>query len=191
MRKSRIAPSMDARESRSSLETNRKGPPISKWKMARKASIRIDTSPAKCPMAGATRPRLFPRLRQHVFCRQQRDPHRAGRPGRRRRGRGILGAFQQGGPHKRPCRASAFPVQEDQLGRSLELALGRPKLPVLRRCSKWNFGSKWNFAATGVGDAPGLSPGSADREHQIAPHPRRPPSSLRPGLSFRYTQGMS
>jgi len=31
-------------------------------------------------------------------------------------------------------------------------------------------------------------PGSADREHQIVPHPRRTPSPLRPGLSFRYTQ---
>lgn len=35
----------------------------------------------------------------------------------------------------------------------------------------------------------GLSPGSADREHQIVPHPWRTASPLRPGLSFPYTQG--
>jgi hypothetical protein len=34
-----------------------------------------------------------------------------------------------------------------------------------------------------------LSPGSADRKHQIAPHPWRTSSPLRAGLSFRYTQG--
>src|SRR5215468_1679270 len=40
---------------------------------------------------------------------------------------------------------------------------------------------------TGQGCA-GFSPGSADREHQIVPHPRGTPSPLRPGLNFRYTQ---
>jgi hypothetical protein len=35
----------------------------------------------------------------------------------------------------------------------------------------------------------GFSPGSADRKHQIVPHPRRTPSPLCPGLGFRYTQG--
>jgi type I restriction enzyme R subunit len=34
----------------------------------------------------------------------------------------------------------------------------------------------------------GLSPGSADRKHQIAPHPWRTSSPLRSGLGFRYTQ---
>jgi transposase InsO family protein len=33
----------------------------------------------------------------------------------------------------------------------------------------------------------GLSPGSADRKHQIAPGPRGTPSPLCPGLSYRYT----
>src|SRR5262245_34537378 len=32
------------------------------------------------------------------------------------------------------------------------------------------------------------APGSADRKHQIAPHPWRTSSPLRPGLGFRYTQ---
>ena len=34
----------------------------------------------------------------------------------------------------------------------------------------------------------GVSPVSAGREHHIVPHPRRTPSPLRPGLSFRYAQ---
>src|SRR5262249_45775390 len=34
----------------------------------------------------------------------------------------------------------------------------------------------------------GLSHGSADRKHQIASHPWRTSSPLRPGLGFRYTQ---
>jgi Integrase core domain len=34
----------------------------------------------------------------------------------------------------------------------------------------------------------GFSPGSADRKHQIVPHPRRTSSSLRQSLGFRYTQ---
>ncbi len=34
-----------------------------------------------------------------------------------------------------------------------------------------------------------FSPGSADRKHQIVPHPRRTTSPLYPGLGFRYTQG--
>jgi hypothetical protein len=36
-------------------------------------------------------------------------------------------------------------------------------------------------------DAPVSLPGSADREHEIVPYPRRTPSPLHPGLSFRYT----
>ena len=51
--------------------------------------------------------------------------------------------------------------------------------PLLQRCQ--------NASIIGQGCA-GLSPGSADREHQIVPHPRRNPSPLRPGLGFRYTQ---
>jgi hypothetical protein len=36
----------------------------------------------------------------------------------------------------------------------------------------------------------GCSPGSADRTHQIVPHPQRTPSPLRPGLGFRYPQAV-